>query len=191
MNAVVTAVSLFALVGGLVLGVYAMLYGTERAVQSPLAPHERRSEHDPAAEPSAFFNRASVAACAVGFGLAGYLVERFSDRHWAIALVAAIVAGGAAYALQTALMARWAIPGARRDDVDERYLLQGTLARIIDAVPPQGLGRLLYALDGREFTLPARALDGTALAAGIDVVIDRIEAGIAWAEPWALVEQRL
>ena len=191
MNAVVTVVSLLAFVGGLVLGVYAMLYGTERAVTSPLAPHERRSEHNPAAEPSAFFNRASVAACAVGFGLGGYLTERFADGHWGVSLVVAIVAGGAAYALQTVLIARWAIPSARRDAVDERYLLQGTLARVIDAAPAAGLGRLVYALDGREFTLPVRALDGTALAAGIDVVIDRIEAGIAWAEPWSLVEQRL
>ncbi|MCA0375872.1 MAG: hypothetical protein LCH84_09405 [Gemmatimonadetes bacterium] len=186
-----TALYLAFLVGGLVLGVYAMLYGTERRVASPLAPHERRSEHDPAAEPSALLNRASVAALAFGVGLAGSLAMRYAQWHWGVVLLLALLSGGAAYMLQAALIARWAIPSARRDAVDERFLLQGTLAKVVDAAPAEGLGRLVYALDGREFTLPVRALDGRALTAGLEVVIDRIEAGIAWAEPWALVEQRL
>jgi hypothetical protein len=48
-----------------------------------------------------------------------------------------------------------------------------------------------YALDGREYVLPVRALDGGMLTVGADVVIDRVEDGCAVAELRASVEQRL
>jgi hypothetical protein len=187
----VTVLSLACLLTGLVVGVFAMLYGTERRVPHALAPHERRSEHNPAAEPSALLNRASLAACAVGFGLTGYLLDRYTGWPWLGSLAVAVAAGGLAGALQSWLIARWAIPSARGDLVDQRYLLQGTLGRVIDDVPAGGTGRLSYALDGREYQLSVRSLDGRALAGGAEVVIDRVEQGVAFAELWAAVEERL
>ncbi|BAH37075.1 MAG TPA: hypothetical protein DGD08_16960 [Gemmatimonas aurantiaca] len=186
-----TVVALGFLLTGLVLGVYAMLYGTERSVQPAVAPHERRSEHNPAAEPSPTLNLASLAAFAVGFGLTGYLLTRANEWAWYWQLLVALGAGGATYALQSLLIARWAIPGARADHVDERYLLQGTLAHITQAVAGGGRGQLRYALDGREYLLPAQSMDDSALALGTDVVIDRVEEGVAYAEPWDAVERRL
>lgn len=188
-----TAVALAVLTAGLVMGVFAMLYGTERRVRHarPVTPHERTSEHDPATEPSPFFNLASVAAFSVGFGLTGYLVARYSAWPLAVQVAAAVIAGGAAMALQSVLIARWAIPAARAEHIDERYVLQGTLAHIIADVPADGVGSLRYALDGREFELPARLLDGEPAASGMDVVIDRVEQGVAYVEPWSRVEQRL
>lgn len=186
-----TIVSLAFLLTGLVLGVFAMLYGTERQVQHAVAPHERQSEHNPAAEPSALLNRASVAAFAFGFGLTGYLLDRYTDWSWGPALLLALVVGGATFALQALLIARWAIPGAREDQVDERYLLQGTLGRVTRAAPAGGAGVMTYALDGREYALPVRELNGGALAEGVEVVMDRVEQGCAYAELWAAVEQRL
>jgi len=187
----VTFVSLALLLTGLVLGVYAMLYGTERRVHAVIAPHERRSEHDPASEPSPLFNRASGAAFAVGFGLTGYLLDRYTGWSWLGALVAALLAGGATYVLQSLLIARWAIPGARTDQVDERFLLQGTLGRVVQVAAAGAAGRMTYALDGREFTLPVRAMDDSVLASDVDVVIDRVEGGVAYVELWAAVERRL
>lgn len=188
-----TAVALAVLTAGLVMGVFAMLYGTERRVRHarPLTPHERTSLHDPAAEPSPFFNLASVAAFSVGFGFTAYLVTRYTAWPVAAQVVVAGIAGGAAMVLQSMLIARWAIPAARAEHVDERYVLQGTLARITGDVPTDGVGLLRYALDGREFDLPARLFDGEPAAAGTDVVIDRVEQGVAYVEPWARVEQRL
>lgn len=188
------AVALAVLMIGLVLGVFAMLYGTERNVSvgsGAPKPHERTSDHNLAAEPSPLFNLASIAAFSVGFGLAGYFLAR--DTTWSIALqiVLALAAGGLALALQSLLIARWAIPGARADHVDERYLLQGTLARIVTEVPPGGQGSLHYELDGQQCDLPARELDGDAIPSGTEVVIDRVEAGVAYVELWSSVEQRL
>lgn len=192
---IVAVVSLVLFVVGLVLGVSAMLHGTEKPVAAStrpaVAPHERRSEHDPAAEPSPVANRSTAAAFAFGAGLTGYLLARGTGwPSWGVALVALLV-GGVAFALQSLLIARWAIPSARADTVDARYLLQGTLARVTREAGVMEPGELVYELDGHQCTLPVRSLDGSALAAGADVVIDRVEDGVAFAEPWAVVEQRL
>ena len=170
-----------------------MLLGTEhlpRGVQLP-APHERTSEHVPDAEPSALFNWASAAAFAFAFGLAGYLFTRFSSWSPLVRIIAATVAGGAAITVQSLLIARWAIPSARADHVDERYLLQGTIGRISREVPQNGEGELQYTLDNVTYTLPAREVTGALLAEDVEVVMDRVEDGVAYVEPWAQVEQRL
>ena len=188
-----TAVALGVLIVGLVLGVFAMLYGTERQVQVAAGPkpHERTSEHNPAAEPSPLFNLASIGAFSVGFGLTGYAVARATAWPMAAQVVVAAMAGAAAMSLQSLLIARWAIPGARAEHVDERFLLQGTLASFVRDVPANGEGMLHYALDGQECDLPAREMEGAAIAVGTDVVIDRVEQGVAYVELWARVEQRL
>lgn len=185
------SVGLLVFLTGLILGVFVMLYGTERRVHPAVAPHERRSEHDPAAEPSPLFNLASLAAFTIGFGLTGYLVARYSDWPTAAQVVAAAVAGGLVMSLQSVLIARWAIPSARRDRPDARYLLQGTIGRITRDVARGNDGAMTYALDGHEHTLPVRGIDGGSFAAGAEVVIDRVEDGVAYVEAWAMVERRL
>jgi hypothetical protein len=189
----VTALFLGMLMLGLLLGVFAMLHGTEhlpRNVSLP-APHERTSEHVIDAEPSALFNIASGAAFVFAFGLAGYLLTRFTGWSVALRFVVSTIAGAAAMTVQSMLIARWAIPSARAEHVDERYLLQGTIGRITHHVPEDGTGEMQYTLDNRTYTLPARGVDGGALATDVEVVLDRVEAGVAYVEPWAQVEQRL
>ncbi len=188
-----TVVGLGFLIGGLVLGVFAMLYGTERSVRnrSVSKPHERRSEHDPATEPSPFFNLATVGAFSVAFGLTAYLVARHTLWSLAAQVVVSLLAGGVAMWLQSLLIGRWAIPAARAEHIDERFLLQGTLARVVETIPTEGAGRVSYALDGHQCVLSARDIDDANISAGTDVVIDRVEGGVAYVERWARVEQRL
>ena len=190
-NRPVIAVALAVFMTGLVLGVFAMLHGTERRVRPARAPHERDGAHDPASEPSALFNLASLAAFSVGFGFTAYLVARNTAWPLAAQLIVAVVSGALALALQSVLIARWAIPGARAEHVDERYLLQGTIGRVTRAIDAVHAGEMRYALDDREYVLPARSLDDGAIAADVDVVIDRVEHGVAYVELWANVEQRL
>jgi hypothetical protein len=189
----VNALFLTVLLLGLIAGVRAMLLGTEHLPTGVLlpAPHERTTEHVPDAEPSALFNWASVAAFAFAFGLAGYLFTRFTLWSVPVRIVAATLVGGGAMAIQSLLIARWAIPAARADHVDERYLLQGTIGRITRAVPALGEGELQYTIDNHTYTMPAREVAGASLALDADVVMERVEAGVAYVEPWAQVEQRL
>ena len=178
---------------GLLLGVFAMLNGTEhspRNVTLP-APHERTTEHVVDSEPSALLNWASVAAFAFAFGLSGYLFTRFSSLSIPVRLIIAAAIGGGAMTIQSLLIAQWAIPGARAEHVDERYLLQGTIARLTRAIPTNGEGELQYTLDNVTYTLPARGVDAGELASDVEVVMDRVEHGVAYVEPWARVEQRL
>ena len=190
-NHTVISVALVVFMTGLVLGVFAMLHGTERRVHPALAPHERNGAHDPASEPSPLFNLASIAAFSVGFGFTAYLVARNTVWPLAAQLVVAAISGALALGLQSVLIARWAIPGARAEHVDERYLLQGTIGRVTRAWDAGNAGEMRYALDDREYVLPARSLDDSAVAADVDVVIDRVEHGVAYIELWANVEQRL
>ena len=67
-----------------------------------------------------------------------------------------------------------------------------TLDQIVGKINASGTrvgASVLY--DGSEYRLPARTLDGSALATGTDVVIDRVELGVAFVESWARVEARL
>jgi membrane protein implicated in regulation of membrane protease activity len=187
----VISVGLFLLLSGLVLGVFAMLHGTARRVHPAIAPHERRSEHDPASEPSPLFNVASLAAFTVGTGLTAYLVARHTDLPLAAEIVIAVAAGSLLLALQSLLLARWAIPSARAEQVDHRYLLQGTIGRVTHEIPAGGRGMMRYELDEQTYDLAAQSVDGKAMAAGSEVVIDRVEDGVAHVESWAVVEQRL
>lgn len=188
-----TALFLGLLLAGLLLGVFAMLNGTEHLPQHVTlpAPHERVSEHVIDAEPSALFNWASIAAFAFAAGLTGYLLTRFGSLATVWELVIAAAAGAVALTVQSVLIARWAIPAARAEQVDERYLLQGTIGRVTAAVPVEGTGVMQYTLDGMTYTLPARGVDGSALDTDVEVVLDRVERGVAYVEPWAQVEQRL
>jgi hypothetical protein len=177
---------------GIVLGVFAMLYGTERHTKAPaVVPHERVSEHDPRAEPSPLFNSATIASMLFAAGLSGYLFDRYSSLSNTFVGTLAIAIGLVVLALQSLLFSRWAIPGARADKVDERYLLQGTLGIVTRDIVDDSAGAVRYALEGREYLLPARNLETGAMSAGTEVVIERIEDGVAYVELWERVEQRL
>ena len=164
-------------IGGLLLAVFAMLHGMERAGRN-------RSR-----VPSPFFNLPAIAAFAVGFGAVGYpLVSRTRLPLWAIVVIA--IAGGAlAISGMITLLARWALRGVAGRSSDEEEI-QGQLAIVTQDITPTS-GEISYEHLGRQLLVPARALSAKPLFVGADVVIDRIEDGIAFVEDWAVVEQRL
>lgn len=187
-----SALFLVCFVAGLVLAVYVMLHGVERpAPPAAGAPHEATGGYDPSVEPSPVVNAQNVAAFAAAFGLAGYVLLRATALPtWGVVALAA-VAGALGAAASGALLAAWVIPGARSEAVDERYLLQGHPAQVTRAITPDGDGEITYEADGRRWSVPARAWDGSAIAVGAEVAIERVEGGVAFVEQWAQVEARL
>ena len=167
-----------AFIGGLVLAVFAMLHGVE---------HARRNR---SRAPSAFFNLPVMAAFAVGFGAVGYpLASRTTLPVWGVLLIA--IGGGAlAISGMITLLARWALRGIRTapGEVDE---IQGQLAIVSREISPAGTGEISYDQMGKQVHLPARTLSDKPALVGTDVVIDRIENGVAFVEEWSAVEQRL
>jgi len=174
-----TVVLLAAFLIGLLLGVRAMIVGVERPARTGTTP--RTALGAPA-----------IAAAATTFGLAGYvLLEHVGAGAGASVAVAAALALLSALAA-IALIAKWAVPSAAAEPPDERYLLQGTPAFVTRAVTATEDGEVTYlAADGAQNATLARSFDGSSIEVGAEVVIDRIEDGVAYVESWALVEKRL
>jgi hypothetical protein len=189
---------LSALLLGLVLGVVVMLVGVERrprrsttAVAVDGLPFSAESVRAASSEISARFHLPIVASFATMFGAVGYPLARYGSLGMGGRLIIPIVAGLVAALGAVVLIARWAVPSARRDIPDERYLWQGLPARVtvpIDAVSP---GRITVEVDGTRHAVTAVSLNGDPIDQGSDVVIERIENGAAFVEPWASVERRL
>jgi H+/Cl- antiporter ClcA len=175
---ILRVVFLASLIGGLLLAVFAMLHGVE---------HARRNRSK---APSPFFNLPAIAAFGVGFGATGYpLVSRARLPSWAILLIA-IGGGILAISGMITLLARWALRGAGPLSAQNDEI-QGQLAVVSQEIASGGTGEIAYEYMGRPFRIPARALGERVLSVSAEVVIDRIENGIAFVEEWSVVEQRL
>jgi membrane protein implicated in regulation of membrane protease activity len=174
-----SAVYLISFIAGLLLAVRIMFFGAERRrTRSVDGMPLRRSEP-------------ALAAFFVMFGLAGYLLTRPGRLSPAIGAGLALGLG----ALWAALVTRLAIATARvqpeHDPDDPRFVLQGHVAVVTVEIPTDGQGTIVIGeADGRQ-VLAARAIDGQAIGAGLEVCIERVESGTAFVEPWSVVEARL
>jgi membrane protein implicated in regulation of membrane protease activity len=178
-------------IAGLLLSVFVMMHGVERGrVPSARPPHEETGAHDPRTEPRPFANRQGAAAFVTLFGAAGYLTVR-AGFGLAVSVGLAALAGVAGFVLSGLLLKAWALPSARREVVDDRYLLQGHPGVVTRAIPAEGTGEIAYEADGRRWTVAARGWDGAPIEAGAEVAIERVEGGVAYVEQWAQVEARL
>lgn len=70
-------------------------------------------------------------------------------------------------------------------------VLTGHIARVTAAISAAAAGAVVYTLEGRRHDVAAISLDGSAIQAGTDVVIERIENGLAFVERWEVVEGRI
>jgi membrane protein implicated in regulation of membrane protease activity len=108
---------------------------------------------------------------------------------WAVLLIA-IGSGALAISGMITLLARWALRGTRIAPEEENEI-QGQLAIVSREISPAGTGEITYEQRGKRLEVPARAMSDNHIPVGSDVVIDRIEDGVAIVEEWAVVEQRL
>jgi hypothetical protein len=171
------AIFLVTLLGGLLLGVRAMLVGIARSrAQIRRAP---------------ILNLPTIGALLAAFGATGYLLDRYSQLGSAAVLIIAAVVGGAAAAGIFTMIAGWAVPSAVRDPEDPRFALQGHPGHVVRELPAGSEGTIEYAHDGLTHQLPARSLSGAAVAVGTEIVIERVEDGIAHVELWSVIEQEI
>lgn len=163
---------------GLVAGVRVMLYGVER--DRPAGDDSPRSF---SASP------AVIAAFSAVAGIVGYLALRFGLQPAAV-WGASLGSGALAAVATSRAIRRWWVHVPEHDVDDERYVLQGSIARVVDAITPTG-GTVSLTSSTETRVLPAKTIDGQNVAAGAEVVVERIEDGIAYVEDWAEVEKRL
>jgi hypothetical protein len=179
-----TALFVASLIAGLALAVRAMLYGVERQGTPFGAP--------PPSSPSVRFTPAVIAAFAVAFGAAGYLLTRPGRLGALSGTIVAIIVGALAGSYAVRLVRRAAAFVPEHDPDDPRYVLQGHVATVTTAIGPNGEeGEITYVVEGARHTVRARGLDGSTAERGAEVVIERIENDVAYVEPWVEVEKRL
>jgi membrane protein implicated in regulation of membrane protease activity len=175
----VSYVFLASFVGGLLLGVRLMFYGAER---------RRRPSTD--ALPLRRWEPGFVGFL-VMFGIVGYALDRNAAMS-SVNRVAVSVFGGAVFAaLVTWLAVKTARLQPEHDPDDPRYVLQGRVGVVTVPIPVGGEGMIRYEESGSAPVVPARDIDGGAIAAGEEICIERVEDGVAHVELWRLVEQRL
>jgi hypothetical protein len=181
---------LAAFLTGLVLGVYAMIRGVERVGITGRAP-DLDAMGRPIGDPRMALTAPIVGAFTTVLGITGYLLWRYTElsagRQLAIGLGAAVVGT----VLATTAVSHWARQAATQDAVDDRYLLQGHPAQVTGSIAATRVGEIAYVVGGQGYVTAAQSLDGTPIAVGTEVVIDRVEDGVAYVEPWVQVEQRL
>lgn len=166
---------------GLILTVVSMLVGVER--RGAVVPRVDRGAH-----PRVRLTRPIIAAFAMLFGVLGYLLNRHTTLRPISTLLLAAVAGGLGILGSVLLIAKWAVKGAHDDTAQ---LLQGHVATVTRDATASAPAEITYVLNGIRSVVPAKLLDETELATGAEVVIERIENGVAFVEAWAQVEQRL
>jgi hypothetical protein len=168
---------------GLLTCVYAMLNGSVRLGQ----------HHNLVKAPPAGFNTPVVGGALFAFGGVGYLVAVYA--HFATIYTAgiAVVAAAGWWIGMTALMANWALKGPIIDPHEELEELQGTIATVTKPIVPGVPGEIDYVFRGERLHVAACGVDGTSDVAGVgtEVVIEKIENGVAHVELWSVVEQRL
>jgi hypothetical protein len=170
---------LAAFIAGLLLAVRVMFFGAERRRLQPAdAMPLRRSEP-------------AIIGFLLMFGVAGYLLSRYTTLSAAADVGLAVLLGLALSALVTRLAVAAARMQPEHDPEDPRYVLQGHVAAVTVAIPADGEGAIALFEGGVQRTVRARTIDGTAVGEGEEVCIERLDDGVAFVELWAIVEQRL
>ncbi len=174
---------------GLVLGVRAMLVGVERpSVPEGMPAVDALGRAVASARTS--LKVPTVGAALTLAGAVGYLLDRYAALPTPVEVVAALAAAGLGVLLAVLVIAKWAVPAARADVEDERYLLQGHIAVVTRAIGSDA-GEIVYEIDGTRYAAKAQSVDGAPVETDTEVVIERLEEGVAYVEPWAVVEQRI
>jgi hypothetical protein len=162
---------------GLLAGVYAMLQGV-----TPGASAGKTTRIGMVTAPS-------VAVFAVVFGAVGYLCTTRTSLTYPIVLGIALLAAAATIPASAPVLAR--IVRARADVSFDDPGIEGQLAKVARPISNTITGEVTYNRDGNDFRHPALGFSAVLLEPGRDVVIDRIENGVAFVEDWEAVEKRL
>jgi hypothetical protein len=128
-------------------------------------------------------NFSSIVAFLTWFGAAGYSATRFAGWPLLVALLVAVLAGVVGWYV-LAIFLRQVMVGERvMDPLD--YRLEGTIGQVSVSIPSGGTGEVVFSLAGARRSEAARALPGTAIPRGTEVVITDYARGFATVQPWA------
>jgi hypothetical protein len=136
------------------------------------------------------FNLSTISAFLAWFGGAGYLLVRFSDLAAVLVLLVSgavgVVGGGIIFVTLT----RYVLP--RLTELrPEDFRVEGAIGRVTVPIRAGGTGEVVYSLGGTRHVDGARSVSGEAVERGAEVVIQRMEKGIAYVERWDRLAAKL
>lgn len=132
---------------------------------------------------SSWLNPPMIFAFLAWFGGTGYLLSEFHPVWFLLGLALAIFAGCTGAAILSWFLLKVLLPHeAVLREAD--YQLVGTLAKVNRAIREGGTGEIIFSRGGVRSCAGARREDGKELEKGREVVIARVEKGIAYVSPW-------
>lgn len=146
--------------------------------------HASTHAHGTSANQVSPFSLSTLSAFLTWFGAAGYLLTRYSPLAALAVTLSALVFGIIGGALFFTAVARYIVPRLTVLNPED-FRVQGAVARVTSTIQPGGIGEIVYALGGTRHADGARSESGALIERGTQVVILRIEKGIAYVEPWA------
>lgn len=146
--------------------------------------HASAHVHGHGANPVSPFSLSTLSAFLTWFGGAGYLLTRYSPLAALGVGIAAVLIGVLGGAFFFMAVARVIVPRLTVLDPDD-FRVQGAVARVTSTIHPGGTGEIVYTLGGTRHSDGARSESGEPIERDTQVVILRIEKGIAYVQPWA------
>ena len=131
-----------------------------------------------------FLNGFTLPAFLCWLGAAGYRLERYSAIITPLVLLLATGAGLVGASLFYGIIAKLVVP-AERVLTAEDTRMDGVVARVSDAIRPDGIGEILYTQTGARRSAAARSETGLPIPRGTEVVVLRYDRGVAYVSPLA------
>jgi hypothetical protein len=132
---------------------------------------------------SSLLNPSAISVFLAWFGGAGYLLTRGAVlTFWMVLLVSIVTgaAGGFAIGWVMRLVMKHEKP---LDPAD--YEMVGVLGTLTCLLRPGGVGEMVYVRDGARRPLPVRAERNELIERGTEVVVTRLENGVAFVRTWS------
>jgi predicted Ser/Thr protein kinase len=130
-----------------------------------------------------FINFGTIAAFLAWFGGTGYLLTEYSALWFVTALVVSVGSGIGGAALVFWFLAKFLVAHERPLDPED-YRIVGVVGKVSSTIRPGGTGEMIFTQEGVRRGVAARNEDGSQMAVGTEVAVERYENAIAYVRRW-------
>jgi len=130
-----------------------------------------------------FINFGTIAAFLAWFGGTGYLLTEYSALWFVTALALSVGSGIGGAALVFWFLAKFLVAHERPLDPED-YRMVGVVGKVSSTIRPEGTGEIIFTQEGVRRGVAAWSEDGSELAVGTEVAVERYENAIAYVKRW-------
>ncbi|MGH2559557.1 MAG: hypothetical protein ACRDJH_10865 [Thermomicrobiales bacterium] len=182
-NDMLDALLLGAFFFGLVFSAISLFLGvSDLGVDLDHSGHDASAPGHHAHDGLAPINVSTILAFLTWFGGIAYLARNGFEWLTGFSLIFGAMAGVAGGWVVLQVLRRLRAVEGTLDPAENR--IEGTVAKVTASIRMGGSGEIVYQIGGRQQILPARAVDGAAIARDSDVVIVDRSGGFALVQSW-------